>query len=76
MELIDTHSHIYLEPFNEDRSLMIAAAIEKGVEAVLEKGYLTADIVGGAGKTVGTRRMGSLILEESLAVLGDARSRH
>ncbi len=53
-----------------------AAAVEKGVEAVLEKGYLTADISGGAVEPVGTRRMGSLILEESLAVLGDARSRH
>jgi TatD DNase family protein len=35
MELIDTHSHIYLEPFNEDRSLMIATAIEKGIHSIL-----------------------------------------
>ena len=35
MELVDTHSHIYLEPFQEDRSQVIAAAVEKGIRSIL-----------------------------------------
>lgn len=35
MELIDTHSHIYLEPFHEDRGKVIANAIEKGIRRIL-----------------------------------------
>lgn len=32
MKLIDTHTHLYLEQFNEDRDKVIRSAIEQGVE--------------------------------------------
>jgi TatD DNase family protein len=35
MEFIDTHSHIYLESFNEDRDRVIAAAVDKGIRNIL-----------------------------------------
>lgn len=35
MMLIDTHTHLYLEDFNEDRSFMIQRALEKGVKYML-----------------------------------------
>ncbi len=35
MGFIDTHTHIYLEHFDEDREVMIQNAIEKGVETFL-----------------------------------------
>jgi TatD DNase family protein len=35
MEFIDTHSHIYLEPFDDDRGRVIAAAVEKGIRRIL-----------------------------------------
>ncbi|MCF8373292.1 MAG: TatD family hydrolase [Bacteroidales bacterium] len=33
--LIDTHSHIYLEQFNEDREAVVALSLEAGVERIL-----------------------------------------
>ena len=35
MKLIDTHSHIFLEDFDEDRSLVVARAKDQGVEKIL-----------------------------------------
>jgi TatD DNase family protein len=35
MVLVDTHSHIYLESFHEDRSQVITAAEEKGIRSIL-----------------------------------------
>ncbi len=35
MALIDTHSHIYLEQFNQDRDEMIQRAFKSGVETIL-----------------------------------------
>ena len=32
--MIDTHSHIYLEQFNEDREEVMSRAIEAGVKAI------------------------------------------
>lgn len=34
-QLIDTHTHLYLEAFNEDREAMIARALEAGVKHML-----------------------------------------
>jgi TatD DNase family protein len=33
--LIDTHSHIYLEQFNDDREAVVARSVEAGVEKIL-----------------------------------------
>jgi TatD DNase family protein len=35
MELIDTHSHIYLDSFNDDRNQVISTAVEKGILNIL-----------------------------------------
>lgn len=35
MKFIDTHSHLYSEKFNDDRSDVIANAIAIGVETIL-----------------------------------------
>lgn len=35
MEFVDTHTHVYLENFDEDRDEVIARAIEKGVSRIL-----------------------------------------
>lgn len=35
MIIIDTHAHLYLEQFDEDRSLVVERAIQKGVEYML-----------------------------------------
>lgn len=35
MNLVDTHSHLYLEHFNEDRSLTIQRALDNGVTKIL-----------------------------------------
>jgi 3-isopropylmalate dehydrogenase len=41
-----------------------AAAVEKAVEAVLEKGFRTADIKTPGGRLVGTREMTRRVVEE------------
>jgi TatD DNase family protein len=33
--LIDTHAHLYVEEFNEDRTAMVERAIAAGVEKML-----------------------------------------
>ena len=35
MKLIDTHSHLYAEEFDDDRAEAVARAMEAGVEALL-----------------------------------------
>ena len=35
MNLIDTHSHLYAEEFDENRDLLIHEAIESGIEKIL-----------------------------------------
>jgi TatD DNase family protein len=35
MKFIDTHSHLYSEKFNKDRSEVIASAIALGIETIL-----------------------------------------
>jgi TatD DNase family protein len=44
MEFIDTHAHIYLESFNEDRDRVITAAIEKGIRSILLPNIDTSSI--------------------------------
>ena len=35
VRLIDTHTHLYLEQFDEDRDTVVQSAIDKGVEKML-----------------------------------------
>ena len=35
MHLIDTHTHLFAQQFNEDRSEVIHRALEKGVQQML-----------------------------------------
>jgi len=35
MQIIDTHSHLYLEPFDSDRTLVMQRAIKSGIIAIL-----------------------------------------
>ena len=35
MYFIDSHSHLYLKQFNEDRSIVVAKAINAGVKKIL-----------------------------------------
>ena len=44
MELIDTHSHIYLESFNDDRNQVISTAVEKGIRTILLPNIDTSSI--------------------------------
>ncbi|MEZ4980582.1 MAG: TatD family hydrolase [Saprospiraceae bacterium] len=44
--LIDTHTHLYSEQFNEDRGEMIQRALEAGVEKMLLPNIDRASIVG------------------------------
>jgi TatD DNase family protein len=44
MELIDTHSHIYLESFNDDRDQVVSAAVEKGIRNILLPNIDTSSI--------------------------------
>ncbi|WP_373652810.1 MULTISPECIES: 3-isopropylmalate dehydrogenase [unclassified Schlesneria] len=41
-----------------------AAAIEAAVDRILAKGHRTADLAGGAGSSLGTEAMGSLVIAE------------
>jgi TatD DNase family protein len=44
MELIDTHSHIYLDSFNDDRNQVISTAVEKGIRTILLPNIDTSSI--------------------------------
>jgi TatD DNase family protein len=44
MVFVDTHSHIYLGPFNDDRGQVIAAAGEKGIHTILLPNIDTSSI--------------------------------